>query len=38
MLDTCYTGVDTLLISVLGHVDSRGLAWGRFDEQETVRT
>lgn len=38
MLDTCYTGVDTLLISVLGHVDARGLAWGRFDEQETVRT
>jgi hypothetical protein len=38
MLDTCYTGVDTLRISVLGHVDSRGLAWGRFDEGETVRT
>ena len=38
MLDTCYTGVDTLLISVLGHVDPRGLAWGRFDEEETVRT
>ncbi|PLX26089.1 MAG: hypothetical protein C0600_11230, partial [Ignavibacteria bacterium] len=29
MLDTCYTGADTLLISVLGHVDPRGLAWGR---------
>ena len=38
MLDTCYTGVDTLVISVLGHVDPRGLAWGRFDESETVRT
>ncbi len=38
MLDTCYTGVDTLMISVLGHVDPRGLAWGRFDESETVRT
>ena len=38
MLDSCYTGVDTLLISVLGHVDPRGLAWGRFDESETVRT
>ena len=38
MLDTCYTGVDTLVISVLGHVDPRGLAWGRFDETETVRT
>ncbi|MCB2206320.1 hypothetical protein KQI65_16370 [bacterium] len=38
MLDTCYTGVDTLVISVLGHVDPRGLAWGRFDEDETVQT
>ena len=38
MLDTCYTGEDTLLISVLGHVDPRGLAWGRFDEKETVQT
>ncbi|MDT8323398.1 MAG: hypothetical protein RRA94_04740, partial [Bacteroidota bacterium] len=38
MLDTCYTGVDTLVISVMGHVDPRGLAWGRFDEKETVRT
>ncbi len=38
MLDSCYGGSDTLVISVLGYVDPRGLAWGKFDESDEVRT
>lgn len=38
MLDTCYGAADTLVIFVQGHVDPRGLAWGKFDEKEEVRT
>ncbi|MCZ7558573.1 MAG: hypothetical protein M5R41_19470 [Bacteroidia bacterium] len=38
MMDSCYTGADTLVIRVLGYVDPRGLAWGRYDENIEVRT
>jgi hypothetical protein len=38
MLDSCYTGTDTLVVRVLGYVDPRGLAWGRYDENIEVRT
>ncbi|MFA6233897.1 MAG: hypothetical protein WC824_06885 [Bacteroidota bacterium] len=38
MLDTCYGEADTLVIFVQGYVDPRGLAWGKFDEQDEVRT
>lgn len=38
MLDTCYGAADTLIITVVGHVDPRGLAWGKFDEKEEIRT
>ncbi len=38
MLDSCYTGADTLVISVLGYVDPRGLTWGKYDENVEVRT
>jgi hypothetical protein len=38
MLDSCYGAADTLIIFVQGHVDPRGLAWGKFDEKEEVRT
>ncbi len=38
MLDSCYGAADTLIIFVQGYVDPRGLAWGKFDEKEEVRT
>ncbi|MFZ1728981.1 MAG: hypothetical protein WBQ23_16960 [Bacteroidota bacterium] len=38
MLDSCYGAADTLIIFVQGYVDQRGLAWGKFDEPDVVRT
>jgi len=38
VLDSCYGGTDTLLITVVGYVDPRGLVWGKYDESAEVRT
>jgi hypothetical protein len=38
MLDTCYASADTLVFTVKGYVDPRGLAWGKYDEPVEVRT
>lgn len=38
MFDDCYDAADTLVINVRGYVDPRGLAWGKYEDAETVRT
>jgi hypothetical protein len=38
MLDTCYGAADTVIIFVKGYVDPLGLAWGKFDERDTIKT